>query len=213
MEVKTLTVDHNFFSSYFHELFNSLNVIGGLSETYVDTDLFEIDDLIDDLADIHQAFNAALLQSQKFKIVNNPSNLMTVNNISSTQLEKKVLTHFSLLPQNTYLNFIHKTERNYPNLMMPIVHSIFYVCLHQNNGQLVIDQTITCKALSNSVEIIATNNDLLSYIKSALDNQCIDGIQKSRIKFELMFLISCLSTYSINLHLENKKNVTFVLSF
>ena len=210
MGVKTLKIDRNFFSSYFHELFNSLNVIGGLSEPYVDTDSIEEGDLIDDLADIHDAFNTALLQSQKFKIVNNPLNLLIVKNISSLQLEKKVLMHFPLIPQNSSLNFCHKTERSYPNLMMPIVQSILYLCLHQNDGQLVTDQTITCKTRPNSIEITATNYGLISYIKNALDNQSLDGIQASSIKFELMFLIYCLSTYAIKLYVTNKRNVKFL---
>ena len=213
MEKNNLEIDRDFFSSYFHDLFNSLNTIGGNSEPYEDSDGIEKDDLIDDLANIHEGFNTALLQSQKFKIVNNPKDRFYENCISSVQIEKEVSMHFPLLPKKVSFKFNHKTDRDYPNLLVPLVHSIFYLCLHQSNGQLVSDQTITCKSLPSSVVITASNNNHTEYLINALDHKNNETIKVSSMSFELMFLRFCLSVYSIKVKVTNKKKLQLSLDF
>jgi hypothetical protein len=213
LDLNTLEIDREFFTFYFHELFNSLNSIGCLTEAYEGSEHIGKDELIDDIANIHDSFNTALLLSQKFKIVNNPKNNLFSNLISSTKIEKEVSIHFPLLPENVTFKFNHKTEKKHPDILMQLVHSIFYLCLHNDKGQLLSDQKISCEFLTKSISITASNNQSIGYLTDFLDRKKPKGRQVSSIQFELIFLNSFLSNYSIKSKATNTHNFQLKLNF
>jgi len=154
------------------------------------------EDLVDDISEAYESQRLAVSLSNKVKLIHKPIINSKLYGVDIQALEHLVTTQFPRLPKNVSFNFSSGKSTVNSRLFTPLIQALFHLFIHHEDGQIVLNQEVTCHVRNDQIIVYANNFNHLNYISEFFDkNKKIDN---TKIKFDLMFLKLLFSTYDIS---------------